>query len=167
MPPYIGWRDAGVEDFAVEPLKQFAVLPFVEGPDGCRVLLVSSRGSGRWVIPKGWPKASMSGRELAALEAFQEAGIGGDVADEPIGTFDYTKRLHFLAWARCRVVVYPMNVTHQFLRWPEQSSRRQTWVAPEQAADLVRERGLAQLFLRLAQRVGAAAVVEHTGGQSG
>jgi 8-oxo-dGTP pyrophosphatase MutT (NUDIX family) len=135
----------------MEPLKQYAVLPFIEGPEGLRVLLVSSRGTGRWVIPKGWPKSNMSGRDLAALEAFEEAGLGGEVATEPIGSFDYTKRLHFLAWARCRVVVYPMKVTHQLMRWPEQATRRQTWVGPEQAADLVREPGLAQIFLRLAQ----------------
>lgn len=137
----------------MEPLKQYAVLPFVEGPEGWLVLLVSSRGTGRWVIPKGWPKSQMSGRELGALEAFEEAGVGGEVAADPIGSFDYTKRLHFLAWARCRVVVYPMEVTHQFARWPEQGSRRQTWVGPEQAADLVRERGLAQIFLRLGQHL--------------
>jgi 8-oxo-dGTP pyrophosphatase MutT (NUDIX family) len=148
----------------VEPLKQFAVLPFVEGPEGWLVLLVSSRGSGRWVIPKGWPKAGMTGRELAALEAFQEAGIGGDVGDDPIGSYDYTKRLHYLAWAKCRVVVYPMKVAHQFLRWPEQSSRRQTWVGPEQAADLVRERGLAQIFLQLVTRLGAAGASEPSSG---
>ncbi len=138
----------------MEPLKQFAVLPFVEGPEGWLVLLVSSRGTGRWVIPKGWPKTQLTGRELAALEAFEEAGVGGDVGAEPIGSFDYTKRLHFLAWARCRVLVYPMKVTHQFVHWPEQRSRRQTWVGPEQAADLVRERGLAQILLRLEQHIG-------------
>jgi 8-oxo-dGTP pyrophosphatase MutT (NUDIX family) len=147
----------------MEPLKQFAVLPFVEGPEGWLVLLVSSRGSGRWVVPKGWGKSGMSGRDLAALEAFQEAGIGGEIAAEPIGSFDYTKRLHFLAWARCRVVVYPMRVTHQFVHWPEQTSRRQTWVGPEQAADLVRERGLAQIFLRLGPYLGSPGEAEPLG----
>ena len=136
----------------MEPLKQYGVLPFVEGPAGKLVLLVSSRGTGRWVIPKGWPKSHLSGRELAAREGFEEAGIGGKVAAEPIGTFDYTMRLHFLAWARCRVEVYLMEVTHQFAQWPEQGTRRQTWIGPEQAADMVKERGLAQILLGLGRK---------------
>lgn len=131
----------------MEPLRQFAALPFVEAPEGVLVALVSSRGTGRWVLPKGWPKADLSGSELAELEAFEEAGLAGEIAAQPIGTFRYATRLHVLAWVTCEVAVFPLRVTQQHRRWPEQASRRLRWLAPDEAAGLVQEREL-QVLLR-------------------
>lgn len=123
-------------------LTQYAALPYVELPEGRLVLVITSRGTGRWVIPKGWPKAKRTPRELAALEAREEAGVTGTVAAEAIGSFVYWKRLHLLAWARCRVEVFPLAVDVQKLRWKEQPERQLRWCTPEEAAALVRERGL-------------------------
>ncbi len=137
----------------MELLKQYAALPYVDGPDGPLVLLVSSRETGRWVIPKGWPKSQLTAAELAALEAFEEAGVAGETGDSPIGSYRYIKKLHFWAWNRCEVDVYPMKVTQQFLKWPERKSRRQVWVAPERAARMVGERGLKRILVDLRARV--------------
>lgn len=132
----------------MHPLQQYAALPFVETAGGILVLLISSRDTGRWVIPKGWPKAKLTPSALAAREAREEAGISGEIAPEPIGSYHYLKRLHLLSWARCRVDVFPLRAEVQALDWEEKHARRQLWCPPQEAARLVRERHLGALLRR-------------------
>lgn len=134
------------------PLKQVAALPFVETASGPLVLLVTTRGRGRWSIPKGWPKARLSDAELAALEAFEEAGVEGDIGARPIGSYLYTKRLHLLSWTKCSVDVYTLEVRSQALDWPEKGSRKLQWTAPGEAASLVGEAQLAEVLRGFASR---------------
>jgi 8-oxo-dGTP pyrophosphatase MutT (NUDIX family) len=131
----------------MEPLSQCAALPCVEIEGKLHVLLVTTRGRGRWTIPKGWPKRNKDDPDLAATEAFEEAGVAGEIRREPIGSYLYTKRLHLFSWVRCQVAIYLLHVDRQFLTWPEQDSRKLLWVEPEKAAKLVRDRQLAE-FLR-------------------
>ncbi len=110
------------------------------------VLLITTRGTGRWTIPKGWPKRRMSDAELAAKEAFEEAGVEGEISSEPVGSFMYTKRLHWFSWVRCRVTVYLLRADRQYLTWPEKESRMLQWVAPRTAAKLLKQPQLAELL---------------------
>lgn len=128
------------------PLKQIAALPFVETPGGVLVLLITTRGWGRWTIPKGWPKPGMADAELAAREAFEEAGISGEIGARPIGAYLYTKRLHLFSWTKCSVEVYPLRADCQHLVWPEKQSRTLSWVEPGKAAGMVRESQLAAVL---------------------
>jgi 8-oxo-dGTP pyrophosphatase MutT (NUDIX family) len=144
------------------PLKQVAAIPYVDTADGRLVLMITTRGFGRWSIPKGWPKPGLADHETAAREAFEEAGIKGDVGAEPIGAFHYTKRLHLLSWARCSVDVYPLHARCQHLSWPEQQSRRTLWVAPEKAASMVRTPQLAEVLRGIASG-GRLALLPATG----
>jgi 8-oxo-dGTP pyrophosphatase MutT (NUDIX family) len=127
-------------------LKQCAALPYLECDGRTLVLLITTRGRGRWSIPKGWPKAGMRDAALAAREAFEEAGVRGEVSERPIGYFEYTKRLHIFAWIRCRVEVYALRVDRQYIDWPERTSRKYSWVALEEAADLLKEPQLKALL---------------------
>jgi 8-oxo-dGTP pyrophosphatase MutT (NUDIX family) len=139
----------------MKTLKQVGALPFVETESGLLVLLITTRGLGRWTIPKGWPKPGMPDSELAAREVFEEAGVTGEVSSRPIDTFLYTKRLHLFSWVRCQVEVYPLHASCQHLVWPEQASRRSMWIEPSEAAAKVRESQLARL-LREFQRSATA-----------
>lgn len=129
-----------------EPLKQVAALPLVETEEGTLVLLVTTRGRGRWTIPKGWPKQGMADPVLAAKEAADEAGVEGDIGPEPVGVFGYTKRLHLFSWAKCRVAVYPLRVRLHNLEWPEKQARMLRWASPDEAATLVADTELAALL---------------------
>jgi 8-oxo-dGTP pyrophosphatase MutT (NUDIX family) len=128
------------------PLKQVAALPMVETADGPLVLLVTTRGRGRWTIPKGWPKPGVDDATLAAQEAAEEAGVEGDIGARPIGIFGYTKRLHLFSWAECQVHVYPLLVRCQQLDWPEGAARKTRWASPDEAASLVAESELATVL---------------------
>lgn len=130
--------------------QQVAALPVLRGVDGPLVMLVTSRGTGRWVLPKGWPKKHLSGAETAALEAFEEAGLIGDIAEDAVGIFHYLKRMNSGATVQCAVEVFPLCVVEVLEEWPERTQRRREWFTLTEAAGLVREADLTALLLRLA-----------------
>ena len=130
-----------------KPLKQVAALPFRVGPDGrIEVLLITSRDTGRWIIPKGWPMIGRKAHQAAAREAFEEAGLTGQIAADPVGWYRYEKRLTQGRALPCKVRVYPLRVEIEHPRWPEQAQRTLRWFAPEDAARLVHEDDLRRLL---------------------
>ena len=132
-----------------KPLKQCAALPWRDPGHGTQILLISSRETRRWVIPKGWPIPDMMSHESAAREAFEEAGIGGQIAQAAIGSYDYEKRLKDGTLVPCRVDVFPLEVMIQHPSWPEQGQRELRWFPQEDAAGAVQEPGLARLIRKL------------------
>lgn len=131
------------------PRLQCAALPF-RMDQALEVLLVTSRGTGRWVVPKGWPKRGLSRRAAAAMEALEEAGVVGEVGKTAIGEYDYVKTVETGADFSCRVKVYPLRVTCQKPRWREQGQRECRWFAWDAAADAVNEPGLAVIIRNFA-----------------
>src|SRR5262245_32596723 len=72
----------------------YAALPFRLRSDGAiEVMLITSRDTGRWLIPKGWPAAGLSPQDSAAIEAREESGLVGRIGDHAIGCYQYDKRL--------------------------------------------------------------------------
>jgi len=126
---------------------QFAALPFRITPDGLRVLLITSRETRRWVIPKGWPIRGLKPREVAAREAFEEAGLVGRIAGKhPIGSYHYSKQLPEQRELLSHVRVFLLSVDHQVDEWPEKAQREWRWVDPIKAAQMVQEGGLAEIL---------------------
>jgi 8-oxo-dGTP pyrophosphatase MutT (NUDIX family) len=115
------------------------------------VLLVTSRETRRWVIPKGWPMLGLTPDQAAAQEAWEEAGVLGDVSSEALGTYVYDKIMRDRSARSCCVTVYPLRLRELKTRWPERKERRRKWFPAEEAAGLVQEIGLSELFLALAE----------------
>jgi len=127
--------------------RQYATLPWRRGADGAiTVLLVTSRETRRWVIPKGWPMRNMTPAEAAAQEAYEEAGVFGEPDAVPMGTYAYDKRLRDGALQAVEVVVFPMEVFVEQLAFPERGQREKLWTTPEDAADKVDEPELKALL---------------------
>ncbi len=136
---------------------QVAALPLRIGSENAfQVLLLTSRETGRWVIPKGWPMRGLKPHEAAAREALEEAGIVGRVKKKPIGDYRYFKRRmdHF---DYCQVDVYLLWVDKQLNSWREQGQRKTQWFPLLEAAMLVEEPGLVALMQELAAGPKAAA----------
>ncbi len=132
---------------ARRPAHQVGALPWRRRFSGAvEVLLVTSRETRRWVVPKGWPMAGRSDPEAAAVEAWEEAGVKGLVAPSPIGAFTYPKRLKDGSDLLCRVKLYPLEVTTDRLDWPEADQRDRRWLSPDEAAAAVVEPDLAALL---------------------
>jgi 8-oxo-dGTP pyrophosphatase MutT (NUDIX family) len=123
---------------------QFAALPWRDA-GGLQIMLVSSRETRRWIIPKGWPMAGRSGSATAAIEAVEEAGLLGAISDQPIGDYFYIKRFAF-GEDRCRVEVFPLRVLRQRDNWPEKEQRTTQWFPAREAMLLVSDPGLGDLI---------------------
>ena len=126
---------------------QYAALPYRQRGDGSlEVMLVTSRETRRWVIPKGWPMKGRKPHASAAREALEEAGLVGRVGKTPIGTYHYDKRLKGGDAVPCSVDVFPLEVKSQRKRWPEQKERSVRWFAPGEAAEAVQESELRDII---------------------
>ncbi len=121
------------------------------------VLLLTSRDTGRWVIPKGWPMAGKKSYAVAEREAYEEAGVKGKVSEEPIGHYDYHKGMDGGLKILCRVQVHTLEVKNVLKDFPEKGMRRSEWVNCEEAAARVREPELKVLFHKFAQQFSGAA----------
>lgn len=128
--------------------RQCAAIPYVIRDGEAQVLLLTSRGTGRWIIPKGWCKKKHTPAEMAALEAFEESGVVGEVTPEPIGTYHYTKILRNGSLKPLVVDVFGLRVQFEALDWPERHERERVWVTPAEASLMVAELELADLFRR-------------------
>lgn len=116
------------------------------------VLLVTRKGSGGWIIPKGWPIAGKSLAEAAAQEAFEEAGVKGTVNPRPIGTFRHVKELAVIGGLQINIVVHPLWVDHEFPKWPELGQRKRKWFSAKEAAKRVDSPELGELIRQSVRR---------------
>ena len=128
---------------------QVAAIPIRRDSDGLvEVLLVTSRETRRWVIPKGWPWRKVKDHDAAAGEAWEEAGVRGHANSESIGSFTYDKRRKTKVRA-LKVLVYLLEVTEVASVWPEHDQRQRDWFRPAAAAALVSEAELKELLQAL------------------
>ncbi|MEX0282416.1 MAG: NUDIX hydrolase [Arenibacterium sp.] len=130
---------------------QVAALCYREtGKDEKDVLLITSRETKRWIIPKGWPIDGLKNSEAALQEAWEEAGVKKAlVAKKPLGHFDYPKRLANGKTAEIETEVFLARVERMSESYPEDDERTRKWVSPCEAANLVQEPGLKSLLLAL------------------
>ncbi len=138
---------------------QFAALPYRLAPGGTlEILLVTTRQTRRWIIPKGWPIKGLNPPKSAAREAFEEAGVRGEIGMKSIGVFTYDKILDEGGIrVNCEVKVFPLLVKRQSEAWPEFGQRTARWVEPSKAVSLIREPELKALVTKFAQRIARAA----------
>lgn len=133
-----------------EPAMQFAAMPwrYVEGI-GVQVLLVTSRISKRWLLPKGWLIRGKTETASACREAFEEAGVKGKARNKPVGQYDYIKITNAGEHIPCRVTVFGLKVKRELNEWPEAQQRTRQWFTVPAAAVLVTEPGLRDFLLTL------------------
>jgi 8-oxo-dGTP pyrophosphatase MutT (NUDIX family) len=130
---------------------QYAALPWRRNDSATEVMLVTSRGTGQWIIPKGWPMKRKAPHIAAAREALEEAGVVGQIGKEPIGSFSHKKLLKD-GHAIVEVKVYSLEVTGQRKTWPEKGERQVRWLSPSEAAKTVREPVLAEMIRGLRKK---------------
>lgn len=127
-------------------IEQLAALPYRHVMAGCEILLVTSRETRRWIIPKGNPIPGLEDYLAAAREAFEEGGVIGHPYPEPVGTFSYMKLRKTGVTAPARVTVYPLAVATLLESWPEDNQRQRRWFSQAEAAEAVAEAELQDLL---------------------
>lgn len=130
-------KDVGKRDVRT----QFCALPYRIRDGKVQILLVTTRGAGRWILPKGWPMHGATPAQTAATEAFEEAGVRGKAEDRVLGFYTYTK-VHDGERYPVVAAVFPLRVDNVFSDWPEKGQRRRKWVSQKKAAKLLADRAL-------------------------
>lgn len=134
-----------------EAMAQTGALCFrVTKKRGPEILLVTSRDTGRWVIPKGWLMKDRTPAEAALREAFEEAGVEGQVAGAMLGFYAYDKIMPDRSAQPCIVSVYPVKVGRLRADYPESGQRRRRWFQPSRAARKVAEAELGAILAAFA-----------------
>jgi 8-oxo-dGTP pyrophosphatase MutT (NUDIX family) len=126
---------------------QFGALCYRVQNGELQFCLITSRGTGRWIVPKGWPVDGATPTEAAATEAWEEAGLEGRVRSRPLGVYSYYKSNSDDALP-CVAVIFPLKVKKAHSRWPERKERKRRWVNRRKAAKMVDEPELRQMILR-------------------
>jgi 8-oxo-dGTP pyrophosphatase MutT (NUDIX family) len=135
---------------AKRAVRQVAALCFRKRRGKVEVLLITSRETQRWVIPKGWPMPPLKDYNAARREAFEEAGVEGRVRRKKFGSFTYAK-LRLKDSLAIRVDVYLLEVERERKSWPEMGERKRRWCDVDEAAHRVHEPLLRKLIRSLAK----------------
>lgn len=126
---------------------QVAALCFRKKAGKKEVLLITSRGTGRWILPKGWPIDGLDAADAAMQEAWEEAGVlKGRVGKFSVGAFEYAKTYDSGLSTPCRAEVFPIEVQKMSNDFPERNERSRKWVTPAQASRMVQEPGLREIL---------------------
>lgn len=146
-PPTVGQKGS-------KTIRQIAALPLRLDADGTlAVLLITSRGTGRWVLPKGNVRKHEEPAAAAAREALEEAGVTGAIGARPVGTYRYAKVRRDGGTVPTRVTVFALAVAEERPIWKEADTRTRRWCTPAEAASLVDEPDLASLLAGIAGSV--------------
>lgn len=141
--------------FASAFSQQYGALCFryKEGGPEIEILLITSRETRRWVIPKGWPMKGKKPHEAAAIEAWEEAGARGRANKRSVGSYTYLKELADGNVAFCIVDLFQIEVTEINTNFKERGQRVLNWVSPSEAARRVREIELKSLLINFKPNV--------------
>ena len=127
---------------------QSAVIPFQIKNKKIEILLITSLKSKTWIFPKGIIENQLSAQQSAEKEAYEEAGIEGQVLDLLLGEYIYNK------WGgTCHVKVFPLHVTKIFDEWPEDDLRNRKWMPLEDAVDIVEKKELQMLLKKFERNI--------------
>lgn len=132
---------------------QFAAICYRVRKDETQILLVTSRGTGRWILPKGWPMDGLTPAAAAAQEAWEEAGVIGKLKNVCIGIYSSIKVLDDGEEAPCVVAVFPIRVKSLSDDFPEAGQRKRKWFSAKKAASLVLEPELKHLLRKFDHRL--------------
>ena len=135
-----------------EARSQFGAICYRMRKGKPQVLLITSRGTGRWVLPKGWPIDGKTPAATAAIEAWEEAGVQGRLHPLCLGIFSYAKMMARQPQLPCVVAVYALLVKRVARSFPERGQRKHKWVSLKRAAQMVDEPELRQLLERFNPR---------------
>jgi 8-oxo-dGTP pyrophosphatase MutT (NUDIX family) len=132
---------------------RYAALPFRRSHGRWEVLLVTTRRSGRWIVPKGRPVKGCTPARTAKIEALEEAGVTGAVSRKSIGAFEMKSRFAGPKAKASRIELFPLSVRRQHESWLEEGQRSRRWMTIRQAVNTVHPEGLGELLAAFGQEL--------------
>lgn len=146
--PRASWL-RGLVDLLRRPARlQIAALCYRVIDGVCEVLLVRTRDTGRWILPKGWPEPDRPAFETAVIEAYEEAGVRGLPDKRAYASFRSYKGLANGLRIRTRVLVFKIESTDVLQRFPEKGQRQVSWIPISEAIERADEPGVKKVLRR-------------------
>lgn len=140
-------RALRLDDYGKRDVRtQFGALCWRRHRGELQVLLVTSKRTKRWILPKGWPVDGATPVEAAETEAWEEAGVRGKAKPVCVGIYSYSKMLADEPHLPCVVAIFPIKVKTIARDWPEKSERKRRWCSLNKASSLVQEPELAAMI---------------------
>jgi 8-oxo-dGTP pyrophosphatase MutT (NUDIX family) len=133
---------------------QYAALPWRKVKGKLEFLLITTSNARLWIVPKGWPIEGLTPSQSAAQEAFEEAGLEGEIAAEPLGSFRHYKQAKSGETILCTVHLFPMEVTGQRETWPEKHLRQTCWCSVREALARIKQPNLRRLITKFVRSSG-------------
>lgn len=130
-----------------EGQRQSGALPYSVVDGRVVFLLITSRRNGRWIFPKGDIEPGMTPWESAAIEALEEAGVTGEMAQQPVGSYRASASAD--GSSLVDVDLYPMRVETQLETWKEMHQRLRHWAVLSEARRLLNDRALSSVAVKL------------------
>jgi 8-oxo-dGTP pyrophosphatase MutT (NUDIX family) len=135
-------------------MMQYGALPYrVTAAGTLELLLVTTRQSKRWIVPKGRRIKGLTAAKCAAREAFEEAGVRGVIEKKPIGAFRFVKTVDDALGVMCEVRIFALRVKRELPHWPEAPERTPRWFEPSAALAAVTDSGLKSLISRFVDKM--------------
>lgn len=132
-----------------------AALPFVRTTKGLQFLLVTSKRSERWIFPKGSPKPGLEAHEIAALEAYEEAGVLGAISTRSCGSYVDRRTRDDGTRVNQEITVFPLLAEYQLIDWQEQDDRRRLWVETNDLKNYLPDAELIEVAKHFARKIKA------------
>ena len=146
-------------------VEQSGVIAYGLNEGNLSLVLITSKSTKRWVVPKGHIEPNLTAKESAEQEAFEEAGIEGVVSDVTVGSYDYTK--HDKEDSNIyRVSLFPMEIQRLHNDWPEANLRARQWMTIPQAVNAVNEETLKLLLKNFGEEMVQSRPGVHHGANS-
>ncbi len=131
-------------------ISQAGVVPYRFTRSKLKICLITTRRSGLWGFPKGRIRKDESVHDAALNEAFEEAGLTGQIIGEVLGRYTYTKRNR-----QQTVEAFLMKVERCNSDWKESAERERCWVTPDEARQLLTRINLLELLEEAILRISA------------
>ncbi len=127
--------------------QQSGVVPYRVKNGKMEVLLITTRRRQNWVIPKGSVINGMSPAASAAKEAWEEAGILGQVDSKELDTYKYRRK-----GKTYKVKMFLLPVETVLEDYPEVGQRKRQWVKLTQAVSRVKKNSIKRILKGFLQR---------------
>jgi len=127
--------------------ERIVACPLVRRRGRLHVVLVTGRRYREWMLPKGRREEDLTRREVAELEAWEEAGVVGSAAGKP-SRF----RLPAHSGGQRTMLAYAIEVRRLARTWPEQHQRQRRLVQVDQLDRVAISNCLRRCITRLVNR---------------
>ena len=131
--PVEGWQLAAPKFLRFALPLQVAAVCYRRRGQAIEFLLVNTNGGNKWTFPKGTPEPAMSQSQTAEQEAWEEAGVRGQIEPRHFHLYLHSKGVFWKSPGVREFVVKAFLMEVERTEPTHEPERNPTWFSPEDA----------------------------------